>query len=445
MSVFDPRRALEAGDLLAEQAFFAEPQQPDILPMLEQRGIGPDIGRALLAALEQMPPPSRRQGAGGAFLRGLASGYGTAAVRRDNERLAENERRTKVNEQAQKDYSQAARDLRERRTTLWRESRKPQAAEKPDFRNQPITPEFRKQFNVPESVKTTWEWEQEERRREQARIAADRANTDRARVLDDAAEDQEAKDLGLAVATGRIRPSQIPVGGRSARFGAKVRLAADMELRGPNSRFPGKSLAQLNLWEDSAKQFQRTMDTQRMTTWRMNAVTVAQHLEEFKKVYDKWADDYHKKKPNPMLDPGAFAAWNQGLLNFAREGYLGGAAQEEVAPLAVNKDLLAREVSLVMAGGFAPFEADAAAAVKDLVPLVMSPKATRRAIDQLDMLVGARIKNNVNALPYFGGGDNPYLDDVSPLRGWEEGKRLWRENPGVWGDVTDAERFRGTK
>lgn len=418
-----------------------EPNRPQTQPMLPQGGTGVDIARALQAALAQMQPLRGREGAGSALLRGAATGFSAATLGREGAKQTENEARKQANEKAEASYTLAAREMRKRRADLEAEKRKALLGgdKQPDRFRTPVEPPVKAGLGAPGWVETYGhldEWQQSETDK---RIAGERQAAAAAKAEQAVSEDADANDLAQQVADLRMRPSQIPLGGRGALFGAKVRNLTDKKLREAGSPY---TLAKLDQMEQSARTFQRNMDSTRMVTWRAQAVTVAQHLEQLKEFYDKWAKDYHKSKPNPMLNPAGFAAWNQGLVTAAKAGLLGGKAQEEVGPLMVTQDFLSREVTNVMAGGFAPFERDAEAVAKDAVPVIYSPMATRKTIDALNRLVEARIKNNLNALPFFGGADNPYLADVSPLSGWSEGKKAWAENPGVWGDLSDADRFK---
>lgn len=107
------RQAEQEAQAAQQQQWMQPPVPPAMREMLPQGGVGPDVGRALLAALQQMGPVSGRGRVPQAIMRGFAQGFGQAQVGKDERAAAENAARMKANEAAQGSYDAEMRARRQ--------------------------------------------------------------------------------------------------------------------------------------------------------------------------------------------------------------------------------------------------------------------------------------------------------------------------------------------
>jgi len=173
------------------------------------------------------------------------------------------------------------------------------------------------------------------------------------------------------------------------------------------------------LWNNK-EAFNRTGNSQRFTATRIAANTLARHITSLENFYNAYKDKYEERLGRAsILNPKEYIILQKGLLVAARNGLLGKDAVAPANRLATAAAKVARESATVFAGGYAPEKSEIDEANRS-VAAAIGPEGHRGQMEALKELVLGRIESMINIDPFMGT-DNPYLLDINPIRGWEEG------------------------
>lgn len=319
-----------------------------------------------------------------------------------NRRAGQNQQIVAQNNADKERYKTAASDLAKRRWEL-AIKKMDKAPVAPGPLEGDIPDALRKQLGVPMGVKTYRdlnEWQQSEARRmagQPGRDAKAQQQTDENALADQMADD---------IAHFRSEPV-VSMSGRSAQFGARVKNRVNEILKAEGSPHNFNELTRLS---GQQKVFQQnTANSPRFAQLRQSAQTVRQHLDQFDEFFKK----YQKR-----VNPSDVRLMNKGVYALARGGYLGPDAAADATALETTGEALGKEIAVVLRGGFAPFKKDIDDA-DTMVATYLGPKSNAARIKTLRRLLKARIVNAVEATPFAGGKDNPYLLEASPLEGWD--------------------------
>jgi hypothetical protein len=244
------------------------------------------------------------------------------------------------------------------------------------------------------------------------------------------------------VASFRQSPSSVLKGARGGdAVKYRNRLIAEVNKR---LRESGSSLdfAKLEALEKERDNFYKTQNNQRFTALRQASATVAKHLKQLEDFYDKYRKVFeeHRKKSG-VFNPGELRVLNAGMLAAAENGMFGPEAAEEAAALRATSGAVSREAALVFSSGFAPLDQDIAEA-RHNISAAIGPRGHKGQVKALRALLKARINTAIQGTPFAGGKKNPYLLEVSPLEGWNEGEGEAVGGPPSGPIDSDAERRR---
>jgi len=226
-----------------------------------------------------------------------------------------------------------------------------------------------------------------------------------------ASEEANIRDTAQQIADFRIGPSTLS--NRDPKYTNRIKTMVNDILRERGSNL---SYQYLEKADREMLDFQRTQNSQRFVNLRQSAMTVRQHLDQFKAFYKDYFDTFEKLKRARPLE---VRLWNKGLLSAAKNGFMGPEAAERAASLETTADALSNEMPVVLSGGYAP-HLEQTKRADNMVSMLLGPRGNKGRISALEKLLDARIKNATSSVPYFA--NNPYLKDVNPLSGWGESK-----------------------